>query len=499
MIFKYFYSELMKNKKSFKYIALVFIIFLLPFVDFLKNNINETDIILGKSFYILIFLLFLFLFFITYIVNFFFKNKDFFKTYLIVVCIYWLVFKHISINLIIKSIFDNFFLIGSEYSSEISLLILIIISIYISRLIYKNNIFFKNFLFIFFYLSFFVSLFHVINPNQKPNISEDTVGKINTIKFIDKLNNEKENIYFFLLDAMQPIKEFEKHHKSYQKSFLSYVENENYKYIHDSNNFYDNTTHSLSALFYLDKIFDKNNKLKKKSEILFPTLLRENNKSALLNNLDNLGYDFKWIGNFFALCPKFNLRYCLNEDANSIIDTYLYINFFRSSPLIQIATHLGYFFNFDFDKYIYFNVNDGMGRLTNYLSEHHKKIDKPKFYFVHHMSPHWPYLTSEDCSYKKYSGNKNLKGYKSAYLCNLKKIKETIRFLNKFDPNSIVIFQSDHNWIKSENTKEKKMIFNLIKINQNCHFENNVNLNNVNALRLIFSCITGNEPKYIKD
>ena len=32
---------------------------------------------------------------------------------------------------------------------------------------------------------------------------------------------------------------------------------------------------------------------------------------------------------------------------------------------------------------IYFNVNNGMGRLTNYLSESHK-IDKPTFYFIHH-------------------------------------------------------------------------------------------------------------------
>ena len=73
-----------------------------------------------------------------------------------------------------------------------------------------------------------------------------------------------------------------------------------------------------------------------------------------------------------------------------------------------------------------------MRRLTNHISKHQKILDKPTFYFIHHMSPHWPYLTSEDCSYKKYSGDKNLEGYKSSYICNLKKVKETIKILNKF-------------------------------------------------------------------
>ena len=496
MIFKENNPQLIRFKKNLHYIVLILAIFLLPFVDFLKNNINETDIILGKSFYTLIFALSFFLFFLTCIVNFFLTNKDFFKTCLIVVTIYWLAFKHNLLNSFIKLFFDNFFLIGSEYSSEISLLILIGVAIYVSILIYKKNLLFKNFLVIFFYLSFFVSLFHIFNFDQKSNKNDD---KINGVKFIDKLNNKKENIYFFILDGMQPIKEFEKHYKLSQKSFLSYIENNNYKYIHDSSNIYDNTTHSLSALFYLDKIFDKDYNLKKRSNTLFPTLLRKNNKSDLLNNLDNLGYDFKWIGNFFALCPKFNLRYCLNENTNSTIDTYLYINFFRQSPLIQIVTSLGYIFNFDFDKYIYFNVNDGMRRLTNHISKHQKILDKPTFYFIHHMSPHWPYLTSEDCSYKKYSGDKNLEGYKSSYICNLKKVKETIKILNKFDPNSTVIFQSDHNWVMSKNKKEKKMIFNLIKVNKKCEIENNISLNNVNTLNLIFSCMTGSDPKYIKD
>tara|TARA_B110000259_G_scaffold169796_1_gene200000 strand:- start:168 stop:1628 length:1461 start_codon:yes stop_codon:yes gene_type:complete len=485
----------MKNKKNFKHITFVLTVFLLPFTDFLKGNINEINLILGKSFYFLVFVLFLSLLLLTYTVNFFLRKKDFFKTLLIITVIYWLAFKHNLLNLIIKSLFDKFFLIGSEYSSETSLLILIVLSIYTSILIYKNNLFFKKFIFVFFYLTLFVSLFQIFTSNQKSNIDE--IDKMDIVNFPDKLSNKKENIYFFILDGMQPIKEFEKYYKLNEKNFVNYVENKNYKYIHNTTNIYDNTTHSLSAFFYLDRIFDENNKLKKKSKILYPTLLRKNNKPDLLNNLDNLGYDFKWLGNFFAFCPKFNLKYCLNKNVNTVIDTYLYLNFFRQSPLIQTVMSLGYIFNFDFDRHIYFDVNDGMGRLTNYLSES-DKIDKPTFYFIHHMSPHWPYITNEDCSYKNYPGNKNFEGYKSAYICTLKKIKETIKFLNEFDPNSTVVFQSDHNWVMSKNKKEKKMIFNLIKINDNCNVVSDINLNNVNALRLIFSCMTGSDPRYIK-
>ena len=486
----------MKNKKNFKHITFVLTVFLLPFTDFLKGNINEINLILGKSFYFLVFVLFLSLLLLTYTVNFFLRKKDFFKTLLIITVIYWLAFKHNLLNLIIKSLFDKFFLIGSGYSSETSLLILIVLSIYTSILIYKNNLFFKKFIFVFFYLTLFVSLFQIFTSNQKSNIDE--IDKMDIVNFPDKLSNKKENIYFFILDGMQPIKEFEKYYKLNEKNFVNYVENKNYKYIHNTTNIYDNTTHSLSAFFYLDRIFDENNKLKKKSKILYPTLLRKNNKPDLLNNLDNLGYDFKWLGNFFAFCPKFNLKYCLNKNVNTVIDTYLYLNFFRQSPLIQTVMSLGYIFNFDFDRHIYFDVNDGMGRLTNYLSES-DKIDKPTFYFIHHMSPHWPYITNEDCSYKNYPGNKNFEGYKSAYICTLKKIKETIKFLNEFDPNSTVIFQSDHNWVMSKNKQEKKMIFNLIKTNDNCNAVSNINLHNVNTLRLVFSCMTGSDPKYIKN
>ena len=484
----------MQIEKNLKILPLILIIFLLPFMDFIKSNINEIDIIVGKSFYFLILFLAFILFSCTYILNFFVKKKNFLESSLIVVLIFWLFFKHNLLNVQIKNIFDKLNLVEFGYSSEISLLILFILSFYFSILILKNNIFFKRFINIFFSLSFIVVLFQIIIFDNKPKI-DNTLQK-SLINFPDQINIEKRNVYFFILDAMQPIKEFEKYYKLDLQKFLTSAENKNYKYFNNTKNLYDNTTHGLSAIFYLNKIFTPQKKLKEETKILYPTLLRANHRSNLINNLDNLGYQFKWLGNFFAYCPKFNLKYCLNKKKNPIFDTYLYINFFRQSPLIQIIMNFGYIFNFDFNKNFFFKLNDGMGRLIDYLKENNK-IDQPTFYFIHHMSPHWPYITNSDCSYKSFPGNKNYEGYKSAYLCNLKKINKTISFLEKNDPNATVIFQSDHNWEMSKKKQKKKMIFNLIKVDSECKIEKDINLNNVNVLRLVFSCMTGNSPDYI--
>lgn len=183
------------------------------------------------------------------------------------------------------------------------------------------------------------------------------------------------------------------------------------------------------------------------------------------------------------------------------------MSFFAKSPLIQTTYKLGEFFNIDLKNIIFtkslgseglFGLHDGMGRLIKYLDDK-KEIDKPTFYFIHHMSPHHPYLTASDCSYKSYSGQINYDGYKAAYLCNLKKILMTVKFLENKDPKSFIVFQSDHNWEMSKSSLEKRKIFNLFKLKKECKYDLSQNLNNVNMLRLILSCITGNDFKYIKN
>ena len=73
-----------------------------------------------------------------------------------------------------------------------------------------------------------------------------------------------------------------------------------------------------------------------------------------------------------------------------------------------------------------------------------------------------------------------------------------INFLELNDPDAFVVFQGDHNWeMARSNNKygDRKEIFSLIKINENCKInkiaENN--LNNLNALKSILACITGDK------
>ena len=492
----------MFKSKKFNYLILSFIIFSLPILEFLNDNFLEINIIIGKSFLILIFLIFLFLITITFLLNFFLKKIDFYDSLLISVFGFWLLFKHNAINqLLLTTTENNSFM--SFLSAEISLIIIFVIFLTFLIFFFYNNIFFKKFFFIFIYLNFFFLLIEL--SFIKSNSVTNNIELKNEILFPDLINDKKPNIYFFILDAMQPIKDFEEYYKIDLNKFLNKFESKNYAYLDNTLNFYGGTKYDLSAFFNLDKIISDDGNLKIKSSSFYPLILKDKN-SNLLYNLDSLGYDFKWAGNYFAYCPKFNLKHCLNQN-KSTVDLYLNLSFFGKSPLIQFTQVFGQLFDFDFKNYLFhkslggegiFKLHDGMGRLTKYISQL-ENLDNPTFYFIHHMSPHHPYLTASDCSFKDYKGIKNYQGYKAAYLCNLKKISETIIFLEKKDPDAFVIFQSDHGWEMAKTPSERKGIFNLFKMNDKCKYSLDQNLNNVNMLRSVLSCITGSDPKFIKN
>ena len=94
----------------------------------------------------------------------------------------------------------------------------------------------------------------------------------------------------------------------------------------------------------------------------------------------------------------------------------------------------------------------------------------PTFFFIHGMEAHAPYFVDSNCDNKRFSGTYNLEGYKNSYLCEIKRISKVIKTLDEFDPNSLVIIQSDTSWIMSTKSEDEygkiaKYILNCLNYN----------------------------------
>jgi hypothetical protein len=240
---------------------------------------------------------------------------------------------------------------------------------------------------------------------------------------------------------------------------------------------------------------NKDLKLKSNIKKTFPSFFKDEYKPKLINELEKYGYDFNWVGNYMTNCSKTNYKYCLKNKKKSYIDIYTLQTFLEKSPIIQILNKLSKLkflsglinFNalhsnpiFEFKQYII--SNNEFIRSTN-----------PQFYFIHDLETHDPYFVDSNCNSMKFEGKYNLEGYKNSYQCNIKRIKDIIEILHKYDPNSVVIFQSDHSWIMSEKSPskfgERKKIFNLIKYNPSCKIPASNELNTSRLSTYIFGCV----------
>ena len=155
------------------------------------------------------------------------------------------------------------------------------------------------------------------------------------IKVSSKSKILKDQTYIFILDAM-PLNEFKNFYKKNLENFLAHDQK---LYLQDTP--FLSITQNILTSFFLDKIFVEsdnydNNNLKPNIYKKFPALLSERYNPVLISELNKLGYEFKWVGNSFAACSRYNYRYCLSDRKEEYIDLYLLQSFLEKTPLIQI-------------------------------------------------------------------------------------------------------------------------------------------------------------------
>jgi hypothetical protein len=325
-----------KNNKSLKNLASiisVLILSLLPWAEFINSNLNQINEVLNDNFYILLLIYFFFIVLIYLISKSVLKYKS--DIYYISLTSFsvWIFFQYNLIKIFFNSILEGFYI--WHFSSEISLFFIILLILL--SIIYLDKFKFLSFyaiIFLFFNLFYLtVSIYpkyELLNVNKSREITKEKIKK--NINF-----NDNPNIYFFLVDAMNPINDFETYYESDLDYFKKHYTKFNYSYYENTLNLYDYTEEVLTSFFSMEEeIFMDKEKLINEENLFpntasgkdisilkpninkWPLIFKKGFEPKLLQELEKFGYEFKWIGNYMTNCSKTNYRYCLEGKKKNI-------------------------------------------------------------------------------------------------------------------------------------------------------------------------------------
>lgn len=491
-----------------------FFLFLIPFFNFFTINFYEV-IDQFKFIFFLTLLIFLTLFFfssklISYFINIRFEINFFYICFFFFIQFY---FKFLS------DTFEDFGIKGGA-SLETIFFILLIFIFFIFLQYKKNNIFFK-FFFIFTILNLIYNSSLLIK-----NIYEGSffTNQANSKNFFLKKNHSivGDNIYLIFLDGMVSLEKAKKYLDINDNEFKKYLKKNDFEYIENIKSLTVSTRHTFGSFFNLDPLTLNFKEFKNRPKLLFPGTIKN---SKLLEILKNNNYKFRWVGNTWMDCFKYDSDFCLNDQNNVIIDflnvdtTYYFLEtLFQNTLLHKIVVKINslknkkiYYNQMFFDSYKLNSDNDPSKSPINYRDAlknflyFYSKTKLPNynnFFFIHNLAPHPPFIFDKNCNYKNSTSSIstedefNLIEYKYNYICAQKNLIEFIKFIKNENPNAHIFIAGDHGWnLEKEKDELKKLfsrydIFAAITSKSLCKL-NNSNITNLNYFKSFLNCILG--------
>ena len=517
-----------------QYFLTGFLIICIPFLEYLNVNFNTLDNLMFESF--LAYFLFgsiIYIFFILIIKT--TINDKLLRDKIIITStiFFWLLFQFEYIQNFLFKVGINE-MSKDNLSAELSIIIISALSlIFLSSKILK---FISKFLIIFFiaqHIFVYSGLLTNFYFNHKSNSKEiskilETEKNFFTNKEIDLINKNKNknlNIYYLVIDEMTSLNQYKKlggqlNVEEWIKNFGKY----GYRYVSNTYSTFNDTNTTFGSIFNLKPIITENFNLSNDlyNDLTYPTSLSKDRfilkqYPKLIKNLKKLNYEFKWIGNSKYNCQIYNRSLCLEyndklKDKNDFslkkfLNLYVLKTFLENTPLEEIFRI--YYKNKSINDNAKLSNNiiddDAIEKFILNVKKYNKK-DQLYFYFLHDQIIKEPYPFDSNCKKIEFKNinnevNLNIQGYLNIYGCALKKINKLISFLDEYDPNSIVIIQSDHGFrapYKDYKEVRRYEIFSLIKINKECDDIISDQIDNVNSARLALSCATFTKPKIIE-
>ena len=305
----------------------------------------------------------------------------------------------------------------------------------------------------------------------------------------DQILTER-NVYYIILDGMVAIETAAEINIATKKEVLDNLSNAGLIYIDESISSYSSTYMTLASIMFIDNHHKPSSPNYVDVSNFFPAMMHKiSTELPLISYLTKANSSFIWTGNSWAPCHTSNKVSCTNlfSEFTSRISFKFYLN----TPFTTIFKSI-----FRDSK-----TQDSINKFLKYIDKNGVPTT-PFFAFIHHLSPHNPYLVTNECEPTNYF-RKFFEGYKASYQCVLKEVKIFMEKINNIDPEAIVVFQADHGWNELDldlTEKEKYLfrgkIFNAIKAPEFCFDKYGLPQTNVNTIRFVLNCAYGFKLPY---
>ena len=474
-------------------IWVLFSIYITPYFIFYNHNFEQLIFIDSVQVLLLLMSLFLFTLCVIYLAGKFFPNLINFLFISIIVGVgVALNFEFFYTNLILEKVSP----IIPLFNPKIVLILAYLLGIVLVMIFLRFEIL-KIFILFFFLIGWLLPGVQIVTKalNNNPALVRFEEGNLK-IDLNENIFSSKENVYFILLDGYASEETFKR---------LSYDNDKLYDFLNDEGfirlgeyGSYNATYLALASIFNLTyPVVEGDPKFTNRLGF-YPNMLSNEIAPSLIQQLNYLGYEFIFSGNSWSGCYPKHVT-CLK---------YITHGFLNHESSVLLSRTI-------FGRYLYLIIDRDHDAMSILIQNFNTLVrnKNSKFYFLHHFSPHPPYL-SEDCqTFKSMSliAWEPPKDYIKTVECVNEKAMQLISTISKHDPSGIIVVQSDHgpvtrkNWVDSSynhedvSMKNRIGIINSVKAPEECHQWLKSSLGPINTIRFVLSCLQRKEPEYVEE
>lgn len=278
-----------------------------------------------------------------------------------------------------------------------------------------------------------------IVPDIIKNFSKPQTQEEITAMAVESQNSP--DVYYIVLDEYSPFQTLEKYFNYYPKDFENFLVENGFTVSHTSKNespgTHINTTNALNLNYIVSVDISVKDTLPFRENPEFFKVFENQNYDI---HIANQNYALVWKEEYYDTLNPFGK----NGTANSFLENKTN-DFNKFEILVKGRTPL-YIFNDNTESDI---TRENVHKLFDYIqfNSEKSKDNKPKLTFAHICSPHQPFVFDENGETVELSESNNWsdkKYYLGQYKYITSRLQETVDFILKNNPNSIIILQSDH-------------------------------------------------------